>query len=323
MKAIIMDAFGGPEVLKYQDCPDPVPSKGQALVKLEAIGVNFTDVYSRTGVYPLHLPATIGVEGAGVVVSLGEGVTEVKEGDLVAYADTKAMGAYAEQSIVPTDRLVKMPAGTNAQLGATAMLQGMTAHYLCHSTYPLKENDMALVHAGAGGVGLLLIQMCKRLGAHVFATVSTDEKSDLAKAAGADQTIIYTREDFEEEIMKATNGQGVQVVYDSVGKDTFDKSLNCLARLGYLVLYGNSSGVVPPIAPTILANKSRFLTRPGLGDHTATRGELLDRAGDVLAWVQSGDLSLRIGGTFSLSDAAQAHRALESRKTTGKLLLIP
>ncbi len=321
MKAMRMEKVGGPEVLKYQDCPDPVPGSGQALIKLQAIGVNFTDVYSRSGIYPLPLPATIGVEGSGVVTALGDGVTEVKEGDLVAYVG--AMGSYAEQAVVPAHRLVKMPQGTDAKMGATAMLQGMTAHYLCHSTYPLKAGDKALVHAGAGGVGLLLIQMCKRLGAYVFSTVSTDEKAALAKEAGADQVIIYTREDFEEQIKKATDGQGVQVVYDSVGKDTFDKSLNCLTRLGYLVLYGQSSGVVPPVAPTILANGSRFLTRPGLADYTVTREELLHRAGDVLDWVRSGELKLRIGGTFSLAEAAQAHIELEGRRTTGKLLLIP
>ena len=321
MKAIRIHSHGGPEVLQYEDAPDPQPGPGQALVKLEAIGVNFTDVYTRIGLYPSKLPLIPGVEGAGQVAALGPGVTEVKAGDRVAY--TGAMGSYAQFAVVPAWRLVPLPQGVDAQRAAAVLLQGMTAHYLAHTTFPLQKGHTALVHAGAGGVGLLLIQMAVRLGATVFATVSTPEKAALARGAGAHHTILYTQQDFEQEVHRLTDGQGVQVVYDSVGKDTFDKSLKCLAPRGYLVLYGQSSGVVPPISPLVLSNGSKFLTRPILADYTATRQELLQRAADVFRWVQSGELKVRVFNTFPLSQAAEAHRLLEGRHTTGKLLLLP
>ena len=329
MKAIRMYEVGGPEVLKYEECPGPTPGPGQALLDVQAIGVNFSDIYyrtavsPRTGVTPLpSFPMTPGREAAGVVSAVGEGVTEVKVGDLVAYWGV--IGSYAQQVAVSASVLVKVPEVLDARAGAALLLQGMTAHYLAYSTYPLRPGDSALVHAGAGGTGLLLIQMAKRAGAYVFATVSTDEKAAVAREAGADRAIIYTREDFEEEVKKATDGRGVQVVYDSVGQATFDKSLNCLARRGYLALYGQSSGPVPPVDTTRLAlGGSLFLTRPMLGDFTATREELLWRAGEVMGWVASGELKLHIGGTFPLADAAEAHRQLEGRHSTGKLLLIP
>jgi NADPH2:quinone reductase len=307
--------------MKYQDVPDPAPGEGQALVQIQAVGVNFTDTYSRSGVNPPQLPWIVGVEGAGTVQKVGPGVTNVKEGDLVAYSSSP--GSYAEMAVVPAWRLIKMPQGLDAKTGAAAMLQGMTAHYLCHSTYKVQSGDRVLVHAGAGGVGLLLIQMVKRLGGYVFSTVSTDAKAELARGAGADQVILYTRQDFADEVKKATDGKGVQAVYDAVGKTTFDKSISCLARRGYMVLYGQASGPVPPIDPRILGNGSLFLTRPGLGDYTTTREELEQRAGDVLGWVKSGALKLRVEHVFPLSEAAEAHRQLESRSTTGKLLLIP
>jgi NADPH2:quinone reductase len=307
--------------MKYQDVPDPAPGEGQALVQIQAVGVNFTDTYSRSGVNPPQLPWIVGVEGAGTVQKVGPGVTNVKEGDLVAYSSSP--GSYAEMAVVPAWRLIKMPQGLDAKTGAAAMLQGMTAHYLCHSTYKVQSGDRVLVHAGAGGVGLLLIQMVKRLGGYVFSTVSTDAKAELARGAGADQVILYTQQDFAAEVKKATDGKGVQAVYDAVGKTTFDKSISCLARRGYMVLYGQASGPVPPIDPRILGNGSLFLTRPGLGDYTTTREELEQRAGDVLGWVKSGALKLRVEHVFPLSEAAEAHRQLESRSTTGKLLLIP
>jgi NADPH2:quinone reductase len=307
--------------MKYQDVPDPAPGEGQALVQIQAVGVNFTDTYSRSGVNPPQLPWIVGVEGAGTVQKVGPGVANVKEGDLVAYSSSP--GSYAEMAVVPAWRLIKMPQGLDAKAGAAAMLQGMTAHYLCHSTYKVQSGDRVLVHAGAGGVGLLLIQMVKRLGGYVFSTVSTDAKAELARGAGADQVILYTQQDFAAEVKKATDGKGVQAVYDAVGKTTFDKSISCLARRGYMVLYGQASGPVPPIDPRILGNGSLFLTRPGLGDYTTTREELEQRAGDVLGWVKSGALKLRVEHVFPLSEAAEAHRQLESRSTTGKLLLIP
>ena len=321
MKAVRVDQAGGPEVLKYVDVPDPAPGPKQALVQLKAIGVNYTDVYARAGQGQAQPPLVPGVEGAGVVVKLGEGVTEVKVGDLVAY--TGVMGSYAEWVVAPSWRLVKLPGGMSAETAAAAILQGMTAHYLCHETYPLKRGDTALVHAGAGGVGLLLIQMAKRLGARVITTVSTDEKAKLATSAGADHVVIYTRQDFEQEVKRITNGAGVQVAYDAVGATTFDKSVASLTRRGYIVLYGQASGPVPPVPTSVLSRGSLFLTRPGLGDYTATREELLKRAGEVLGWVQSGALKLHIFGKYPLRDAAEAHRLLEGRATVGKLLLIP
>lgn len=321
MKAIQIEAFGGPEVLQYKDVPDPAPGSGEALVDIQAAGVNFTDIYSRAGINPgPPLPRIIGVEAAGVVSSLGPNVTDIKEGDDVVFCSVP--GTYAEKVVAPSWRLIKRPAGMDAKTGAAVMLQGMTAHYLCHSTYAVKSDDRVLIHAGAGGMGLLLTQMCKALGAHVFTTVSTDEKAALSKGAGADQTILYTQTDFAEEIKKATNGEGVQVVYDSVGKTTFDQSVTCLGRRGHLVLYGNASGPVPPVDPRILGNGSLSLTRPALGDYTVDRQELEQRANDVLGWVQSGKLNVRMEHSFKLSEAAEAHRQLEGRATTGKVVLL-
>jgi len=321
MKAVQITEFGGPEVMKYQDLSDLSPGDGQALVQIEAIGVNYTDTYSRSGVNPTALPWVVGVEGAGVVKQVGTNVTQVSEGDAVVYCGIA--GSYAEQAIVPADRLIKIPQGLDSKASAAAMLQGMTAHYLCHSTYQVKQGDKVLVHAGAGGVGLLLIQMVKRLGGYVFSTVSTDAKAQLAKEAGADEVILYTSQDFAEEVNKSTNGQGVEVVYDAVGQTTFDGSIKSLARRGYMVLYGQASGPVPPVDPRVLGNGSKFLTRPGLGDYTVTRQELEQRAGDVLGWVKSGELKLRIEHVMALSEASEAHRQLESRLTTGKVVLIP
>jgi NADPH:quinone reductase len=322
MKAIRVEAYGGAENLIYKDVDKPTPKAGEALVKLEAIGVNFIDVYHRTGLYPLPLPFTPGTEAAGTVEAVGPDSSDIAVGDRVAYA--MAVGSYAEYAAVPAARLVKIPDPLDAQQAAAAMLQGMTAHYLVTSTYQLKGGDTALVHAAAGGVGLLLIQMAKRIGARVFGTVSTEEKARLARRAGADEVILYTEQDFQEEVKRLTEGEGVQVVYDSVGKTTFMKSLDSLAPRGMLALFGQSSGPVPSFDPALLAQKgSLFLTRPSLAQYTLTREELLWRAGDVLKWVSSGDLKLRIEKTFPLAEAAEAHRQLEGRKTTGKVLLIP
>ena len=322
MKAVQINQYGGPEALRYQEVPDLAPSDGEALVDIQAAGVNYTDIYSRAGINPgPPLPRTIGVEGAGTVRAVAPDVSDVAVGDVVAYCSIA--GSYAEQAVVPASRLIKMPSGLDARAGAAVMLQGMTAHYLCYSTYAVKPGDRTLIHAGAGGVGLLLIQMVKSLGGYVFSTVSTDAKADLAREAGADQVILYTQQDFAEEVKKATNGEGVQVVYDSVGKTTFDQSLSCLAPRGSLVLYGQASGAVPPMDPRVLGNGSLFLTRPGLGDYTATREELEQRAGDILGWVQSGQLNLRVEHVFPLAEASEAHRQLEGRATTGKVLLVP
>ena len=322
MKAVQINEYGGPEALRYQEVSDLAPSDGEALVDIQAAGVNYTDIYSRAGINPgPPLPRTIGVEGAGTVRAVAPGVSDVAVGDVVAYCSIA--GSYAEQAVVPASRLIKMPSGLDARAGAAVMLQGMTAHYLCYSTYAVKPGDRTLIHAGAGGVGLLLIQMVKSLGGYVLSTVSTDAKADLAREAGADQVILYTQQDFAEEVKKATNGEGVQVVYDSVGKTTFDQSLSCLAPRGSLVLYGQASGAVPPMDPRVLGNGSLFLTRPGLGDYTATREELEQRAGDILGWVQSGQLNLRVEHVFPLAEASEAHRQLEGRATTGKVLLVP
>ena len=322
MKAIRVKALGGPEVLTLEDIPDPKPGPGEAVVKLEAAGLNYIDVYYRTGLYKAQLPITLGVEGGGVVTEVGPNVTEVKAGDRVAYSGV--LGSYAQFAAVPAARLVKLPEGLDGKMGAAAMLQGMTAHYLSHATYPLKPGDWCLVHAAAGGVGLLLCQMAKMRGARVIGTVSTEAKAKLARAAGADEVILYTTQDFEAEVKRITGGAGVPVVYDSVGKTTFDKSLNCLAPRGVMVLYGQSSGPVPSLDPAILNQKgSLFLTRPSLVHHTATRQELLQRSGDVLGWIKAGKLKLRIDLTLPLAQAADAHRQLEGRQTTGKVLLIP
>ena len=322
MKAMQINEFGGPDAMKYQDVADPVPGEGEAVVQIQAAGVNYTDVYSREGINPgPPLPRTIGVEGAGVVKAVGAGVTEVAVGDDVVYCSVN--GSYAELALVPAWRLIKRPSGVDAKAGAAAILQGMTAHYLCISTYPVKKGDRVIVHAGAGGMGLLLTQMVKHLGAHVFTTVSTEEKAELSKQAGADQVILYTQQDFAEEVKKATGGEGVQVVYDGVGKTTFSQSISCLGRRGHMVLYGAASGAPDPMDPRILGAGSLSLTRPGLGDYTVDREELVKRSGDVLGWVNSGELKLRISKEFGLSEAPEAHRQLESRASTGKLVLVP
>jgi NADPH2:quinone reductase len=322
MRAIRVPQYGGPENMKLEELPIPKPAPGQALVRLEAAGVNFIDVYQRTGLYKNPVPVPLGLEGAGVVEEVGAGVTTVRPGDRVAW--TGVPGSYATHNAVPADRLVTLPAGLDARVGAAAMLQGMTAHYLTHSTYPLKPGDGCLVHAAAGGVGLLLCQMARRAGARVIGTVSTEEKARLAREAGAHEVILYTTQDFEAEVKRLMDGKGLQVLYDSVGKDTFEKGFNCLAPRGYMVLYGQSSGPVPLFDPQVLnAKGSLFLTRPSLNHHILTREELLRRAGDVLGWIHKGELKLRIGATFPLAEAAEAHRQLEGRKTTGKVLLIP
>jgi NADPH2:quinone reductase len=322
MNGMRVHATGGPEVLRYEDAPDLSPGAGEALVRLEAIGVNFIDVYHRTGLYPRPLPFTPGVEGAGVVTGVGPDVPGLTVGDRVAYPGVP--GSYAEYAVVPAARVVKVPQGIDARMAAAVMLQGITAHYLVHSTYPLRSGEWALVHAAAGGVGLLLIQMAKRIGAHVIGTVSTEAKADLARAAGAEHVILYTQQDFEGETKRLTESRGVQVVYDSVGKTTFDKSLNVLAPRGYMVLFGQSSGPVPPFDPQMLNTKgSLFLTRPTSAHYIATREELLKRAGDLFAWIQAGRLTVRIERLLPLAQAAEAHRLLESRQTAGKVLLTP
>jgi len=321
MKAIRVHEVGGPDVLQYQDIPLPSPGPGQVIVKVEAIGLNFIDCYFRAGVYKTALPFTPGMEAAGTVTATAPDVTEVRTGDRVAYAPH--IGAYAEYAAVPAERLVKLPSGMDSHSAAATMLQGMTAHYLAISTYPLKKGDTALVHAAAGGVGLLLIQIAKMRGARVFGTVSTEEKAALAREAGADEVVLYTEKDFEAEVMRLTSGKGVNVVYDSVAKTTFDKSLNCVGMRGVLALFGQSSGPAPSLDPARLAKNAIFLTRPGLGQYTATRAELLQRAGDLFDWIASGKLKLRISRTLPLKDAPEAHRLLEGRKTTGKVLLAP
>ena len=322
MKAIRVHAPGGPEVLKLEDVPEPTPKPGEAIVKIDAAGLNFIDVYQRSGLYKLDMPLTLGLEAGGTVTAIGPGVTDVKVGDKVAY--TGVPGAYAEYAAVPAARLVVLPQGVSTKQGAAAMLQGLTAHYLACSTWPLKKGDTCLVHAAAGGVGLLLTQIAKMRGARVIGTVSTDEKAKLAREAGADEVILYTKQDFEVEVKRITGGKGLQVNYDSVGKTTFDKGFNVLAPRGMMVLFGQSSGPVGAFDPGILGAKgSLFLTRPSLVAHVATREELLQRAGDVLGWIRDGKLKLRMEFEFPLKDAAEAHRALEGRRTTGKVLLIP
>jgi NADPH2:quinone reductase len=322
MKAVRVEQFGGPEVLKIEEVPLAEPGEGEARVKIEVIGVNFLDIYQRIGRYQGTLPFILGQEAAGTVDAVGPGVTEVKPGDRVAYAGVQ--GSYAEYAIVPAWRMVPIPAGVDLEQAVAAMVQGITAHYLAISTYPLKDGDTALVHAAGGGTGQLLVQVAKHCGARVIGTVSTEEKAGLARQAGADEVILYTQTDFEAEVKRLTDNAGVEVVYDSVGKDTFDKSLNCLKRRGYMVLYGASSGAVPSIDPQVLnAKGSLYLTRPFIGHYTANRAELLGRANDVLNWIAAGELKVRIDKTFLLTEVAQAHRYLEDRQSKGKLLLIP
>jgi NADPH2:quinone reductase len=322
MRAIQMTQTGGPEVLVLRELPTPTPGPGQALIKIEASGVNFIDVYLREGRYPAQLPFIPGQEAAGVVAAVGPEVRSVKAGDRVAWCGVP--GTYAEFAVAPAAGLIAIPQGVNTQQAAAAMLQGMTAHYLSHSTYPIQKGDTVLVHAGAGGVGLLLIQMAKRLGARVLTTVSTEAKAALAREAGADEAILYTHEDFAAKVKELTGGKGLPVVYDSVGKTTFEGSLACLRPRGTMVLYGGSSGAVPPFDLIQLSTRgSLYITRPTLKDYTASRAELEQRAGDVLGWVADGSLKLRLEHSYPLADAAQAHRDLEARKTTGKVLLMP
>ena len=322
MNAIRVHRTGDAEVLQAEEIPDPRPGPGEALVKIEATGINYIEVYQRTGLYPIPTPFVPGREGAGTVTAVGEGVTLVKVGDRVVSESLN--GSYAESATVQADRLVRVPDGVDINTAAAVMLQGLTAHYLATSTYKLAPGDTCLVHAAAGGVGLLLCQIACRIGATVIGTTSTAEKAALARGAGAHEVILYTKQDFAAETKRLTNGRGVQVVYDSVGKTTFDKSLDCLAPRGMLVLYGASSGPVPPVDPQILNRKgSLFLTRPTLVHYVAARDELLARSRDLFEWVRSGKLNVRIGQTFPLKQAAAAHRALEGRQTTGKTILIP
>jgi NADPH:quinone reductase len=321
MKAIRIHEHGGPEVLRYEDAPVPQPAAGEALVQIHVSGVNFVDTYYRTGLYkPPSFPCIIGSEGAGVVSAVGLGVTNVRVGDRVAYAMT--LGSYAEYAAVPAAKLARLPDSLDFSAGAAVMLQGMTAHYLCYSTYPLKAGDAVLVHAGAGGVGQLLIQIARRIGAIVYATAGTPEKAQMAKAAGANETIVYSTQDFESEVKRLTGGRGVDVVYDAVGAATFAKSMNCLRPRGYLVFFGQASGPVPPVDPLTLMNKgSIFLTRPTLHHYAATQEEIAWRTGDLFKWIQSGELKLRCDYTFPIAEAAKAQTELEARRTTGKVLL--
>lgn len=320
MKAIQVQKTGGPEVLTLVDLPAPKPKVNEAVVKIAASGMNFIDVYFREGRYPAQLPFVDGQEAAGTVVEVGGDVTTVKPGDRVAY--TGVIGAYAEFAAVPADRLVRVPDKITDQQAAAAMLQGMTAHYLINTTYPLNKGETALIHAAAGGVGLLLVQMAKNIGARVIATVGTEEKAKLAREAGADEVILYTQQDFEAETKRLTENKGVHVVYDGVGKSTFEKGLNVLRPRGYMVLFGGASGAVPPFDPIALSQKgSLFLTRPSLFHYIATRQELEHRSSDIFSLIIAGKLKLRVGHVYKLEDVQQAHRDLEGRKTTGKILL--
>ncbi len=322
MQVIRIHETGGPEVLELAELPIPQPGPGQVLIRVEAIGINFVEIYFRKGVYKASLPFTPGTEAAGTVEKLGPGVTGFAAGDVVASASV--LGSYAEYALVPAAQLVKVPAGLAPEKAAAVMLQGMTAHYLAYSTFPLKAGDTALVHAGAGGVGLLLTQIAARLGARVICTVSTKAKAELAREAGASDVILYTEQDFEAEVKRLTGGKGVDVVYDSVGKTTFEKSLNCLRPRGLLALFGAASGPVPPFDLGQLNSKgSLFITRPSLWHYIATRAELEWRAGDVLGWAAKGDLKLRTEFIYPLAQAAQAQSDLEGRKSTGKILLVP
>jgi len=322
MKAIQVSQTGGPEVLKLVDLPIPEPKPNEAVVQIKAAGVNFIDVYFREGRYPAPLPFINGQEAAGVVIATGVDVTTFKVGDRVAY--TGALGSYAEYAAVPADRLVKIPDELDFTQAAAAMLQGMTAHYLCHSTYPVKSGETALVHAAAGGVGLLLVQMCKLLGARVIGTTGSEEKAKLAREAGADEVIIYSEQDFETETKRLTEDKGVHVVYDGVGKDTFAKGLKVLRPRGFMVIFGGASGAVPPFDLLELTKHgSLYVTRPSLQHCIASRQELEQRSGEVLQMITAGNLKIRIHKTYPLAEAEAAHRDLEGRKTTGKLLLIP
>ena len=322
MKAIRVHETGDVSAMRYEEAPLPEPKAGEVRIKVEAAGLNFIDTYHRMGWYPLPRPFILGQEAAGVVDSIGEGVTECKPGDRVAYC--MAQGGYADYAVAPARLVVQVPEGVSTRQAAAVMLQGMTAHYLTHSTYALKSGDTALIHAAAGGTGALVVQMAKMLGAHVIATVGSEEKATVARASGADEVIIYTQQDFEAEVRRITGGKGCHVVYDSVGKATFDKSLNCLRPRGYMVLFGQASGQVEPLNPQILNQKgSIYLTRPSLGAYIATRDELNWRATDLFTWMATGKLEVRIDQSFPLSEAAAAHMYLEGRNTKGKVLLIP
>lgn len=320
MKAIRVHAIGGPEVLVYEDVPAPQPGAGQALVRVEACGVNFIDIYHRTGFYPLPLPFTPGQEGAGVVERVGAGVTHLKQGDRVAWASI--LGAYAERCVLPADRLVTIPEGVTARQAAAVILQGMTAHYLATSTHPLKSGEVCLVHAAAGGVGCLLVQIAKLHGAHVIATVGSEAKAAIARELGADEVILYRSQDVVAEVKRITHGAMCRVVYDSVGKDTVAASIACTAPRGLLALYGQSSGAIGPLDPLPTLAGSKFMTRATLKDYIVTREDLVRRAGDVFVWMQEGRLKVRVHKEYPLKDVATAHRDLEGRGTTGKLLLV-
>lgn len=321
MQAVMIYETGDPNVLRYESTALPEPGPGEARVKIEAAGLNFIDVYQRCGQYKIRVPSILGMEGAGTVDAVGPDVPDLVPGDRVAFAMHR--GAYAEHTVIPVDRLVPVPDGIETSQAAAVMLQGMTAHYLTHSTYPLRSGETALIHAAAGGVGHLLVQIAKRRGARVIGTASTEAKAALAREMGADAVILYTEADFEEEVKRLTDGKGVHVVYDSVGKMTFEKGLRCLRPRGYMVLFGQSSGPVPAVEMSALARKSLFVTRPGLADHIADRHELLVRAGDLFRWMAAGELRVSIDRTFPLAQAPAAHRYLEDRQTKGKVLLIP
>jgi NADPH:quinone reductase len=320
MKAIRVLKHGGREALSYMDVPEPQAERGQVLIALEFAGVNFFDVYQREGIYPVAVPFTLGTEAAGTVIAAGADVGDLKIGDRVAYQGVQ--GAYAERTVAPADRLIPLPAGVSTRTAAALILQGLTAHYLATSTYSLKAGDTALVHAAAGGVGLLLCQIAKLRGATVIGTVSTEAKAALARGAGADHVILYSQQDFVAQTKRFTGNRGVQVVYDSVGRTTFDQSLNCLAPRGLLALFGASSGAVPAFNPQVLNQKgSLYLTRPTLANYVATRAELLRRADELFGWLRDGKLSVRVDREIPIQDVAEAHRALEGRETTGKVLL--
>jgi NADPH:quinone reductase len=322
MKAVYIEKTGGPEVLCYGEMPKPEPTPGNAVVKVAAAGVNFIDTYHRSGLYKLPLPAILGLEGAGTVESVGAGVTTVKPGDRVAWGTSR--GAYAEYAAVPESALLHIPAQVDFESAAAVMLQGMTAHYLTHSTFPLKSGDTMLVHAAAGGTGRLIVQMAKIIGARVIATAGSQEKSKIAREAGADEVILYREQDFQEETRRLTNGKGVDVVYDSVGATTFLKGLDCLHPRGMMVAFGNASGPAPAIEPLLLNQKgSLYLTRPSLAHYVATRQDLEWRAGDLFRWLVEKKLTLKIDKVYKLQDATQAQRDLESRNTSGKLVLKP
>ncbi|MGH7995254.1 MAG: quinone oxidoreductase family protein [Opitutaceae bacterium] len=322
MRVIRIHETGGADRLKLEELPVPVPKAGEVRFRAEACGVNFVDIYRRVGLYPGPLPATLGLEASGAITAIGPGVAGLRIGQRVATA--AAAGAYAEEVIAPAAQVVSVPAGLDGKTAAAVMLQGLTAHYLACSTYPLKSGDTALVHAAAGGVGLLLVQIAKLRGAHVIGTAGSDEKAALARSAGADEAIVYTRENFAAAVGRLTAGRGVDVVYDSVGKDTFEGSLDCLRSRGMLVSFGNASGAVPAFSPLLLSQKgSLYLTRPNLGHYTRTPDELLGRANELFRWIEQDRLRIRIGATFPLAAAADAHRALEGRQTTGKVLLVP